>query len=372
MRRSRTPMVVVATALQVTLVIALVEWGLRAFHLDRPQLAVPLGPGVERVHRDDDLLFFSLRPNLDTRWLGTRVVTNELGLRSGAVGRKQRGEFRILSLGESTTFGAMVEVDETYSALLERRLQARDDGTRYRVINAGVCAYTSFQSVLYLERRGLALEPDLVLFYHEMNDSLPSSIRVGARGDESGLALTDRQLHESAQHTLARWLLSHSAISRFVGYQLARFRIQRLQGEDVFEGAEGIRQPIHEGKVRGAAGFQSLKLPPRVTLEERLDNLERLLALCRERGIGLLIIHPSYADSERHECVLTELCAREQLPCFEAFDSLHPTGAGSTQLFVDAFHPSKAGHAALAEGLARFLIERGLVPTQGSTSSSSR
>jgi lysophospholipase L1-like esterase len=55
-------------------------------------------------------------------------------------------------------------------------------------------------------------------------------------------------------------------------------------------------------------------------------------------------------------------CARHQLPCFEAFDVSHPAGAGTHELFLDDLHPSPAGHAALAEGLARFLSERGLLP----------
>ena len=43
------------------------------------------------------------------------------GLRGPDLAAKPPGELRILSLGESTTFGAKLAYEETYSALLEQR-----------------------------------------------------------------------------------------------------------------------------------------------------------------------------------------------------------------------------------------------------------
>jgi len=219
-RRSRIKQRVklaVFALLPAVALILFIELFVRVFGLDRPSMKSPfLTPEFDAIIQDDDRLFFSLKPNLNCKWLGVTVTTNSQGLRSAAIGPKNAREFRILSLGESTTFGVRIENDQTYSAVLESELQQRDQSRTYRVINAGVSAYSSYQSLKYLEYRGLHLEPDMVLFYHEINDFLPTTIRFGKWDQESSLGLTDRQLDESKQRTLHRRLYSLSAIYRVI------------------------------------------------------------------------------------------------------------------------------------------------------------
>jgi lysophospholipase L1-like esterase len=103
---------------------------------------------------------------------GTDEV-NALGLRGAPVeARKPDGVVRILCLGGSTTFGAGVEADEAYPARLQARLDARAPaGVRYEVLNCGVPGYTSIDSLINLELRLLALQPDAVIVYHGVNDA---------------------------------------------------------------------------------------------------------------------------------------------------------------------------------------------------------
>jgi hypothetical protein len=92
------------------------------------------------------------------------------------------------------------------------------------VANAGVPAWSSFQSLKYLELRGLELEPDLVLFYHELNDYLPSSLRDSSN-NEIGALQTDRELYDSRLQRTRRAFFERSALFRFLSYQIARLRI---------------------------------------------------------------------------------------------------------------------------------------------------
>ena len=62
----------------------------------------------------------------------------------------------------------------------------------------------------------------------------------------------------------------------------------------------------------------------RVFEEEGRANLAELSSLCRERGIDLGLLHPSYKYSDSHRCVLTEFSASRSLPVLEAHDILHP------------------------------------------------
>jgi hypothetical protein len=398
-------------SLAAALLVVVAEIGLRVAGLDTPRMSKPPLPAeLAGIHQADDELFWTLRPGFDGTFQGVRVVTNHLGLRAPELGPKEAGEFRILSLGESTTFGAMVGNDETYSAFLEADLnrafrdtsaqpvrssggahpspgiQATEDrraadatgppgadgssaagangrvtgaggapagAMRFRVLNAGVSAWTSFQSLKYLELRGLALKPDLVLFYHEYNDHLPASIR-DFHGDEGGMALTDRQLYESKARWLHRRLSSWSAIYRYFSYRASRRAIVAMQSKD------DPALSIQKGVVQSAGGQEQVRLPQRVSPEERKQILEDLLTVCRNNNIRLVVIHPTYSYSKRHECALTEFCVRRGVPMLEAFDSLHPDSPGPS-LFLDNVHPTVEGHRRLAADLSRFLIDNQLV-----------
>ena len=98
----------------------------------------PVLPGEARgLYQHDHELFWSMRPGVRIPYQGVTIATNELGLRSGPVRPKRSTEFRILSLGESTTFGAGVGNDVTYSARLEQILNVWSGQKRFVVINAG-------------------------------------------------------------------------------------------------------------------------------------------------------------------------------------------------------------------------------------------
>lgn len=84
--------------------------------------------------------------------------------------RKPAGETRLVALGNSITFGLGVSEGATFPHQLERRLSAGHAPHRYRVINAGVPAYTSLQALLVLERRVVPLDPDLVVATVGWND----------------------------------------------------------------------------------------------------------------------------------------------------------------------------------------------------------
>ena len=189
----------------VVLLVA-AEAAIRLFSLDRPAIFGGgfMLEGVSAARVDTDL-GWSLAPNIRVAPpSGLIFTTNSLGLRSAEVPPVKGKEFRILSLGESSSFGISVGDGETYAARLERLLNSLQSSRPVRVINAGVSGYSSTQSPRYLKLWGLALQPDLVIFYHEMNDYLPATIRdIEVRGID--LLRTDRQLLDSRTNRLSRF-----------------------------------------------------------------------------------------------------------------------------------------------------------------------
>ncbi len=92
---------------------------------------------------------------------GSPIAVNAEGFRGPSVPKaKPQGEFRVLALGDSVTFGTGVAVDQTWPAALERDL-GKDRPTR--VINAAVPA-TSLRDLAYgFEREFNGYDPDAVV-----------------------------------------------------------------------------------------------------------------------------------------------------------------------------------------------------------------
>ncbi len=352
--------------LPALLMLAAAEIGVRALGLARPSLrSLPLPAESFGYVESDPDLFWAPVPNvsqtIEIEGLARPMVlhTNSLGLRHREIGPKEPDEYRILSLGESTTFGAMVSDDQTYSARLETLLNGPYSPRTYRVINAGVGAWSSFQSLTYLKERGVALEPDMVLFYHEYNDYLPSSLR-GGDNTEVGLARTDRELHR-ARRGVVGWLAASSALVRTIQVQLARRSVDAFaEGDGASQGAPtaiGLREIGALPTVVAEGGDEPVEmahetLPRRVSPTERRVILEELAAFCEENGIALVVIHPSYRDTTRHRCVLTEFVRESGVEMFDAQPHLHPPAVPPGRMYLDAAHPSPEGHDRLARGLA--------------------
>ncbi len=319
---------VVFSLVPVVVLIAAAEIAVRVSGLDTPVLKTrPLPEEREGLLRADEELFWSLRPDIMKRYRGHWVRTNSLGLRSPAIAEKRPGELRVLSLGESTTFGAGVGDDETYTARLAHELRARFPGRTITTINAGVSAWSSFQSLRFLETRGLDLQPDLILFYHEVNDYLPSSLRDSSNS-EIGVVKTDMQLHDSQVRRVQRLLTRFSAVYRFASLALARRRIEAFNTDDFFNpvtesGLPDISIPPrladNEPRAPLASALHEGALGRRVSDEEREQILLRLKEIGGERGIALIVIHPAYRQTEPHVCLLTRVCEAAGISVFDAW-----------------------------------------------------
>ncbi|MCH7959168.1 MAG: SGNH/GDSL hydrolase family protein [Candidatus Hydrogenedentes bacterium] len=169
----------------------------------RAVLSTPVSPGP--LVPDPELLF-RLVPDSDWTWSmpqsdgPPRVVpfhVSSQGLRDRTYGDKTEGTFRILCIGDSFTMGHGLEDEkDTYPKQLEALLNARSKFGRVEAINAGVIAWGVWQSGAWLQREGLAFEPDfIVLQTYAGNDVRDSLTRVGEYldCDEAGYVNQMRQ-----------------------------------------------------------------------------------------------------------------------------------------------------------------------------------
>lgn len=117
-----------------------------------------LGPALVRTGQKQ---CYELAPNLDGRLRSSEFDvafrTNEQGMRNPPLGPKHG--VRVLGLGNSFAMGFGVEADETLFHAFARAWGRTD----VEVLNGGVMGYTAHNSLAWLEGKGLALAPDVVI-----------------------------------------------------------------------------------------------------------------------------------------------------------------------------------------------------------------
>jgi lysophospholipase L1-like esterase len=281
---------------------------------------------------DDPILLWKLKPNLsEPLWAGKPMQTNASGLRDAPVEPQKEGTLRILSLGESTTWGHGVDAQQTYTEQLAAMLNKPERPVD--AINAGVPAWSLWQSRLFLEQQLDTLQPDLVLLYHLQNDLLPRG--AGNPRDPFQVRLTDRQLSD-ARRPLAP-LMKSLAQSRLRQWLWFEFLNPLLLGGTPDPNARDIT---------------------RVPDADRKQALADIAGWCMERGIVLVVLRPVYGrDNYGIDTLLEEATPKahgiEFLDLRRLKMEQNVPDTGFFQL--DDAHPTPAGHRWIAEQLAAFL-----------------
>jgi lysophospholipase L1-like esterase len=303
------------------------------FRLCRTSLAV-----------DDTRLGHVLNPALDHSY---RI--NSRGFRGPEVpDAKPSGEFRIVTVGDSITFGWELSEDEaTYPGQLQSRLAGRraPGGRAFRVVNAGVPRYTSEQVLRWLRERVLDLEPDLIVLCVGWNDLAFSYLRDW------------RPRISFTGHARARYCQGFSpAILR---------TIRHWKGEG--DGDEAVAEDAARPPGRA-------RRPDPAALADYRANLDEIAALLEQRGVGLLVLNlpsvlsrgpmsaaerrlasrfPEVENLELFEGVLGEFCAEVGASCVRDVFPLDQAGKG--EYFYDHCHPNAAGNGILARKVAEAL-----------------
>ena len=116
-------------------------------------------------------LFYRPRPGHQTMFFNSRVVLNSLGFRGAELAQPKGNTYRIVALGESTTFGSTVNAgDKPWPELLQQMIRERLKPSRpVEVVNAGTPSFGLTNNLRRLPTEILPLKPDLLISYHGYN-----------------------------------------------------------------------------------------------------------------------------------------------------------------------------------------------------------
>lgn len=189
------------------------------FYTTDPVVGVALRPGAEGWYRKEGEAY---------------VRVNGRGLRDREHDTaKPADTFRIAVIGDSYAEALQVGEDETFWAVMGRRLQecgAFAAGRRVEVVNFGVSGYGTAQELLTLRERALLYSPDLVLLAFTTNNDVTDNTRALKRTDQVPyFTLRDGRLtlDDSFRSTRAYWWRS-SAAGRAAGWLRDHSRVVQL------------------------------------------------------------------------------------------------------------------------------------------------
>jgi len=249
---------------------------------------------------------------------------------------KAPGTYRIVCVGGSTTYTTEVkDFRLSYPDQLERSLKERHGRADVEVINAGVGGWSSYECLIDVELRLLALHPDLLVVYHGINDCYPRFVPPELyRRDNSG--------HVRPWNPDTRpW--EHSVLLRCAAVRLGIARPNTLQG------LVHIEYPDIDLDACLDAN------PPTYFA----DNLESTIAVAHHAGVQVLLATFAFCDAKKQYVslpayqraireandVIRGAAARNDVPLLEFSSAMDP----DPRLWADGVHVNAEGARVMAD-----------------------
>ncbi|MFZ5981588.1 MAG: SGNH/GDSL hydrolase family protein [Candidatus Zixiibacteriota bacterium] len=287
------------------------------------------------VFRRDHDLFWRFHPDrtITSRFFQGRTYhINKLGLRGSDIATTKTAP-RLITLGNSCTFGWGVPPDETYPRQLEKAL-----GGRYEVINGAIPGYSSYQGKKFFEHDLLKLQPDIVTVLFAWNDHWAAAAQIPDK---------DQQLPPEIILGLQNFF--------------SRFHFYRFLKKTLLSAVE----------TDPDSTFDRSHIVYRVGLEDYKENLKEICSFARERGaVPILLTSPipalekyysagarssMHAFHERYNEIVRAIAAEDSVALvdlareFDRYDSLWDDAVN------DPIHFNARGHDLAAQLIADYI-----------------
>ncbi len=331
MKRAGEALAIVAIGLGL---LGALELGLRAarFEYHAPEVVVGAGQGLNRF---DPRWLWEPRPGAMADRCGNTI--NADGYRGAPHPRTPPpGKLRVATIGDSSTFGLGVCTPQTYAVQLEQQIP------RSEVLNFGVIGFTALQGSRLLEGRVLAYRPRVVVAaFGAVNEAVPA-------------------LDMNVETRLAR-----AATIRPWAMQLR----ERLRDLRIMQLAERwILPPLPLPRPEDVVP-KSVDSPPNETVDSFTRALRATVEASRAHGAeAVLVVPPRRGDYEArwptfpaYDAAVRAVAEATGAQLADVHDAFRSDERGDDVLFVDAVHPSAAGHEVYARVVAE-AIRKALLP----------
>ena len=340
-------------------------------------------PVFQQLFLQDPVVGYRLKPGARARFrtadFDTDIIINSSGTRDREIGPKAPDEHRIVVLGDSLVLAVQVEQEETFTAVLEKRLNAhRAPGeARYRVINAGIQGYGPVEELAFFEHVASRFDADVVLVGVFVGNDAMEANDTGA-GILPVAEGTVAQVASSASEAVKRpspyplWLRRLTRRSMVL-------QITRMRATTILERFGQVR-PIDR-----ALTMYLPELPPEMArgLAVSRECIRRIDGIARERGgrTGIVLLPARFQVRDDDYANLRAIVAESggtllrDVGTTRFQEALAPLGLPMTDplpvfrqfpqqpelFFATTAHLTVRGHEVLAAGLEGFLRSSGLL-----------
>ncbi len=296
------------------------------------------------VFQGDPELFWKLKPmansDLNPESRLTQLI-NPSGFRDDITPvEKKAQELRIITLGDSCTFGDGVANWETYANVLETQIRMAFPDRKVNVLNAGVPGYTAYQIDLYLRSKLLEYKPDVVTIYVGFNDNIPA-VR--------GLSDKDIQKTNSIYIQAIREIADKLRIYQFIEKSVADLK----------------SQPTLLSPQKPVPNEEGVELAFRVSPKDYMETLCQINELGKREGFKVIVLAlPHTFLKEPHRNRNIRIAARDcSIPMLDLWEVMKAEQAKGLELYnSDGGHPNSLGHRVIAESLFYKLQNIGVLP----------
>jgi lysophospholipase L1-like esterase len=214
---------------------------------------------------------------------------------------------RIIALGDSWTFGHNVAVDQGYPKRLEAMLRSEFPDKKIEVLNLAMLAYTSHEGLKLLQRKALALQPDIVLIGYSMNDaSIP------------GWHDKDVFVTKPKRFSLRRFITENSELYKLAAYlsQLGKFQSVTM-GDTIKAVSDPNDNFLFESWVSAdaleAKDYKRLESKVRVPPTDYDQNIREMIRLVREHGAVPILLHNELRPGSPYQSALQRISREENV-----------------------------------------------------------
>ena len=328
-------------------------------------------PAFQGLFANDAVIGYRLKPGAHIRFataeFDTQISVNSTGVRDDEeIGEKPPDERRILVLGDSLVLSVQVPFQQTFCELLEQRLNSAASRVHYRVINGGVQGYGPVHELLFFRSLLPVVKPDVIIETLFVGNDIEDAVATEALLQGSPRPITET-MREAATTRLRR-LVRRSMVLQVLRVRAlaasARFTrtagppeppLQSYAAQPAPRIARGlsvihtvVQQIAAEGRAAGARTGVML-MPARFQVND-VDYANLRDAV--EQAGGRLVRD---AATQRIDETLQDL----PVPRFDALAALRR--GGPDVFFLQTVHLTPRGHQIIAEALAQFLRDSGLL-----------
>jgi lysophospholipase L1-like esterase len=265
---------------------------------------------------------------------------------------KPAGAFRIAAVGDSSTFGLGLELEDTWPKQLERELQRTDP--RVEVINFGVMGYNTPQEAEVIQDKVLKYSPDLIIIGYSLNDigvlSRERTVLATYKGYDSFLTTGNGFVDSLLPHSKTYMLIKN------------RLFLMKTNANKRPQYSKDGRKLIRVGYKRYF--FDAYEEPENWNILNAA--FAKIRALTQPKIPVLFVIHTElkemdhYLFTDIHE-IVKKLCRDYGFQVLDPLADMLAYKAQELRISRANIHPNAFGNKVFVQAIARYLRANSLV-----------